>query len=479
MEHWRKHPLVYGVEREGEKREYGDAKQAAKDATEEAQALINALGKRAEEIQTGKKRLRPLVAASDLKLKIVMAAYVSVRPKIKNKSRPAESLLDITDVLGEDATCRELDAPTQHMIIANRRSVPNKWGTGRQWTDNTILTRQTCVWTMMHTCAGELGILRADAIPERVSIARWNPAIQLGKRRLRGFKIEHLVKFVTVAFQCERWLRDTLIGIGLAPRPDDGHDLQPKQIDLENRIAYLRPYQADGTLEDESKKRSATVKFGPTMARWFEHWNAADASRPAWCDPHYVLHRGKRIQTCNWIHRVAGKAGFELPHGMGAYIFRHYIASYLMANGCPLDQVKMLLGHIVVDGATAFYVELAPEFMARAANLIEDLLHEIDRRLPQGLSLLNPRSVAEDPDDVRIVFEGESEGLVQAELEDQPDPNYDEGMDVWDDGSHFIERATQPRIVVARNLEEVKRNFDLETPGVSWDRTSMSEESCS
>lgn len=443
------------------------------DATTEAQQLIDVLAKLASETVEGAATAPgAVVAAHNLPLRVCVATYRAFRPQMVNESRPAESLAHAVHIWGKDVTVRQLTGPMQHRFINRMRAMKNASTGLRRYTDNTITTRLACLWAAMHCCADELGILERDAIPSRVPTDKWQPRAQLNKRRLRGFGLDDLVKFVAASFSCRRWLRNTIINLNLVPRPDDGNDLQPCQVDRPNRVVYLRPLKADGTLEDVSKKRSATVKYGESMARWFEFWEEEDKQRPKWMDPHYVLFAGKRMDSFDWVHRVARRAGIRLPKGMGAYLFRHFIASYLVANGCPIPQVKMLLGHDVVDGATAFYVELEPAFLDRVVELIQQLIHEIDQRLPRGMSLLNPSSVPEEPP-ARI--EVMSDDAFYPELDDQPLPDEDDvGLDVWDNRTKDL--WTPAEILrgscVAVRSGKANTIFNIEAPAPSWERTS-------
>jgi hypothetical protein len=462
-----KHPLPAGsIEAVDTGCARGTMGEALKNATAEAQELIDSIARRATDIVEtggGLKRLEP---AADLPLRTVMAVYRAMRPHLANPTRPAESLAHAVDAWGVDVTVTQMDGPAQHLLINRMRAIKRKTDGKRRYTDQTITTRLACIWSAMHCCANEIGMLSKDAIHSRVPTDLWQPRAQLAKRRLRGFKTEHLVKFVAAAFSCRRWLRDTLINLVLVPRPANGHDLQPAQIDRANRVAYLRPMLPDGTLEDVSNKRCATVKFGPTFAKWLDFWDEEDKARPKWNDPQYVLFAGHRIESFDWVHRVARRAGITIPHGMGAYLFRHFMASYLVANGCPINQVKMLLGHDVVDGATAFYVELEPSFLALAAQLIEDLLHEIDRHLPRGMSLLIPASVPEEPAGRIAVMSDDS---FFPDLEEQPLPDEGDGSDVWAGltADRYLEEPELRGNCVAELLQNSKRIFNIEAPAVS------------
>lgn len=458
------HPLAIAPQEvEGTPR--GGAIQNLKDATAKVQGFLDALNERAAEV-VATATMRKIKPADDLTIKVVAAAYSAWRPELANKTRPAETLQDVQDVFGEEVTVTQFDGPMQHAFLKNRRSLLNKHTGARRYADNTVLTRVSCLWSMMHCCANEIGILKPQSIPARIGIDTWRPLIQLGKRRLKNFALDKLVRFIVASFACDRWLRNSIICTGLAPRPDDAADLQRAQIDLDHRLADLRPLRPDGTPEPETNKRSAVVKFGPTMARWFAYWDEQDKQRPGWNDPHYVLHQGRRMDSFTWVHRVARRAGFELPHGMGAYVFRHFMASYLVSRGCPIDQVKMLLGHIVVDGATAYYVELDPGFMARVAELIEELWHEVERRLPKGMSILTPWTAPEEPDQKSIVLL-DDEAFGDGTLEDQPEPE-DDGMDVWELPGRT---ATRRGTLVAHEPDNVSRILTLEASGASWERT--------
>jgi integrase len=383
-----------------------------KEARNRVQPVLDELAHQASQTQR-QDGAHKIEAAENLSLKIVMAAYEMQRPDLANPARIADALSDAVEVWGEAVTVRQLDGPMQHRFVANRRALIHPRTGERQLSDWTILTRLKCLWAAMNHCAKVAGLLKPESIPGRVAADEWRPKAHLPARELGEFGFAQLVDFVRAAAEQEHWLRATLICLAAGPRPMAALEVQPQNVDLRSATLRLQKLDERGRWVAQNDKRRGIVKLGPTMVKWFAFWNAQGKS--AHHDPQYVTYQGQRLVSFDWVQEVARRAGVVIPKGLGAYVFRHFVASYLVSHGCPLDQVKVLLGHQVASGSTKHYVHLDPNFLAHAAGLLEQLLQELDAALGPDSALLVPHR-AQPRRGASAAVEAVSG------LEEQPDP---------------------------------------------------------
>jgi hypothetical protein len=368
-----------------------------KDSIQTVQHLVHALAEQAKNAEGW--RTNRLERAHDLQLRIVLAFYYAMRKDdMANPDSIIYALRAAREVWGDEVTCRMLDGPAQHAFIAARRRVVDANGK-RVNTDWTILAYLSTIWTGMHYAIQVGGILMQEAVHERISIKNWRPRAVLPKRRLHGdFGMPEMAKFLQAAHLRERWWVGSLIKLGVVPRPKAGHQLQPANVDLTTLTVDLLAVDEYGQWAVQNGvKNRAIVKIGATMAGWFTHWNRRLEQRPTQQARQYVQYLGRQMTSFSWVHSVARHAGVKIPKGFGAYLFRHFVARYLASHGCPTEQIAALLGHDIVEGATAYYVELEPWFLQRAAELIEQMLQELDEMLPEEMTLLVPHDIEDVP----------------------------------------------------------------------------------
>jgi integrase/recombinase XerD len=66
------------------------------------------------------------------------------------------------------------------------------------------------------------------------------------------------------------------------------------------------------------------------------------------------------------VRSVLERGGLELPPVVGAHLVRHSLATQLVMQRCPINEVADLLGHRSID-TTAIYVKVAVSQLADVA----------------------------------------------------------------------------------------------------------------
>jgi hypothetical protein len=387
IEYEKSHPLPgFRAGGNGKDSSRRDARIILQETTEGLQPLLTALAERAK---STRKESHKITAVDDLPLKVCMAIYKARRPDIKALARLDDSLRDAVEVWGEEVTVKQLVLTEQHMFIENRRALVDEEG-NRQQTDHTILSRHKCLWAGMRYCAKVAGVLKPESIPPRLAANEWVPPAELDSRII-DIPFSEVVRYVRASFAKAHWLAIDIWQIQTGARPDDVYHLQSKNVDRAHRILDLREWNPETKkFARQSKKRCALLKYGPTLEKWIAYWDSLP--RKPWEDPQFVRYRGRRLKSFEYVHAIAKRAGVSFTEDVGAYFWRHFLTQYLLAHGCPEEQVQLLLGHKFLKGSTAGYAHLKPDFMKDVVRLIEQLFHEIDDALPEGMSILEPHS---------------------------------------------------------------------------------------
>jgi len=151
--------------------------------------------------------------------------------------------------------------------------------------------------------------------------------------------------------------------IATAARPEAALQLTRFQCDLDRGVTNLNP---PGRVQ--TKKRRPTLP----MPAWFRPWveNA---------EGHIVAYRGKpvvKIAGAFQTMRDAAGLGFDVT----AYTIRHTVATERMARGVPALEIPSIPGHRMPNSrTTGRYLRVAPERLASAHAVLEEIANDIDR----------------------------------------------------------------------------------------------------
>ena len=110
--------------------------------------------------------------------------------------------------------------------------------------------------------------------------------------------------------------------------------------------------------------KERTVYFTPVASMYLEQYLK---SRKDTCEALFVGKGSKRLQKNGFeqrLHKIAKKAGVENVH---PHRFRRTLATQLIRNGMPIEEVAMLLGHEKID-TTRTYVAIAQDRVKSSYN---------------------------------------------------------------------------------------------------------------
>lgn len=188
-----------------------------------------------------------------------------------------------------------------------------------------------------------------------------------------------LVKLLTTPMPAHVWTY-LLIRLNTGCRGDAALDLQPFQIDWDDRLVRLNP-----TGRRQTKKYRPTVPLTDTLRAHL---------RPL-AGPYYAGwhgHRQASIKT-TW-RKLRTRAG--LPTWFAPKVLRHTVASELRKRGVPGWEVSGLVGHTRGEAAatTGGYAKYDPDYLGRAREALDAWMADLARDVP-GLTPDCPREHAE------------------------------------------------------------------------------------
>jgi len=159
-----------------------------------------------------------------------------------------------------------------------------------------------------------------------------------------------------------RVLLETLYLAGL--RVQEACDLHPQDVDLGQRLLYIRHSKRD---------KSRNVPIGPRLYLWLQQWQEA---RPAAAECFFCTWTGAQVsrsQVWQTIQSACRKAGLD-PEGAKPHKFRHTYATELLEDGFNLEEVRVSLGHSCIS-TTSIYLHTRPEvLMAKTCAREEKML---------------------------------------------------------------------------------------------------------
>ncbi len=184
---------------------------------------------------------------------------------------------------------------------------------------------------------------------------------------------EHIFRFLVLSF-------NTLA------RPEALFELQPFQVDFENRLVALNPPG-----RTQTKKHRPTLPITDTLLPWLKAW-AGSRYYVQWHDQQKAP-----VDSIKTTWRTARAAAEKLlrdadtNHGGLAdvvpYTIRHTMATELRRRGVPQWEIAGMLGHRADGGVTERYAKFAPDHLSKAAAAIDDYFNELQPLVRRELVL--------------------------------------------------------------------------------------------
>lgn len=155
-----------------------------------------------------------------------------------------------------------------------------------------------------------------------------------------------------------------LLMIGTVGRPEAVLQLSRFQCDLERGTINLNP---PGRVQ--TKKRRPILP----MADFLRPWIKAVSAGPL------VAWRGKPVKKiAGAFQTVRDAAGFGMD--VTAYTVRHTMATEMRARGVPEMELAGFMGHLMPNiRTTGRYTHVAPDHLARARAVLDEIANDIDR----------------------------------------------------------------------------------------------------
>ena len=153
--------------------------------------------------------------------------------------------------------------------------------------------------------------------------------------------------------------------INTAARPGAVLGLTSEQIDLDRGVVALNPA---GRIQ--TKKYRPVLPLTSTVLPWCQNLPPG----------HLITYRSKPIREIDTaLIGASSRAG--LPGGEGGYSVRHALARFMRAQGVPLDQISVWLGHTVPPTSpetTLTYSPDSPAYLSDAKAAVEEFVRRVN-----------------------------------------------------------------------------------------------------
>lgn len=163
-------------------------------------------------------------------------------------------------------------------------------------------------------------------------------------------------------------------------------ELTEPQVDLEHWLVDGNPPGRVQTI-----KHRPILPVIPTLRPWLRGTAAGDGR-------HYVTYRNRPIESIDHSWALTVEAAGIAP-GFTPYSIRHGLAREMRKRRVPSEQLSLWMGHLPRGEAatTAVYAPYEPDYLAEAAEALEDALGAIRARLkratmerPAAVSAIDP-----------------------------------------------------------------------------------------
>ena len=161
-----------------------------------------------------------------------------------------------------------------------------------------------------------------------------------------------------------------LIRLGTGCRDDAARDLQPVQVQWEDKLIRLNPAG-----RRQTKKHRPEV---PLTRMLTAHLKTIPGSA------HYVNWHGKPVQSIKTTWRKIREAA-DLPDWFSPRVLRHTVASELRRRGVPGWEVSGLIGHTRGDAATTTggYAKFDPSYLGKARKALDAWMADLAKDVPR------------------------------------------------------------------------------------------------
>ncbi len=170
--------------------------------------------------------------------------------------------------------------------------------------------------------------------------------------------------------------RFLLLSFNTLARPEALFELQPFQIDFENRLLALNPPG-----REQTKKHRPTLPITDTLLPWLKAW-AGSRYYVQWHDQQKAPVDSIKT-TWRTLRADAERLLLEADPKHGGlvdvvpYTIRHTMATELRRRGVPQWEIAGMLGHRADGGVTERYAKFAPDHLGKAAAAIDDYFNEL------------------------------------------------------------------------------------------------------
>ncbi|MEW9573800.1 tyrosine-type recombinase/integrase [Rhodanobacter sp. Si-c] len=161
----------------------------------------------------------------------------------------------------------------------------------------------------------------------------------------------------------------TLIRLCTGCRGDAALDLQPFQVQWDDKLIHLNPAG-----RRQTKKYRPVVPLTRVLAAHLKTCSAAS---------HYVNWCGRPVGSIRTTWRKIRKAA-ELPTWFAPKVLRHTVASELRRRGVPGWEVSGLIGHKRGEAAatTGGYAKYDPAYLGKARKALDAWLTDLAKDVP-------------------------------------------------------------------------------------------------
>lgn len=205
--------------------------------------------------------------------------------------------------------------------------------------------------------------LRRDVVPHVPEYANKNYQRSVPPKA-RLMSLAEIARFIDAVVELHLLLFIIWM-INTAARPGAVIDFAADQIDLERGRLALNP-----------PGRIQTKKFRPVLP--------VTATLRPWCDGlppgRLITWHGKGVKEIDTAFIRACRRA-ELPGGEGGYSVRHALGRFMRAQGVPLDEISVWLGHTsppTSPETTLIYSPDEPEYLRHAKAAVEKFVHQIN-----------------------------------------------------------------------------------------------------